>query len=345
MATQTLNNPSIPLDSIMLITGVNGLIGSHAADQILKAGYRVRGVVRNSEKSKWLTQLYESRHGTGRFELVEVPDMMIPNAWDDAIKNVAGIAHVAGGANPFITDVDAAVAEEMQMQTIILEAARTQSSVKSFAQVASAWGAYLPKRNTPFKLTEWSFNEDAIKIAASDAPQEKKGWAAFMAYKTRVEQETWAWIKQMKPNYTFNTLLLDTVIGTCLDPPNQGYPSTAGFCQGLFHGEYVDLVKNLEPQWYIDTEDTGKLFLAALVTPGCDGERLFGFGGRYSWPQIARIFKELAPNKKDIPHLEDNGVDIAEVPNQRAEELIRGVGALGWKDLKTSVRDNIQEFL
>jgi nucleoside-diphosphate-sugar epimerase len=341
MVAPTFNNPTIPVGSLILVTGVNGLIGSHAADQILKAGYRVRGAVRNAEKNKWLVKLFDA----SKFQLVEVPDLAAPNAWDQAIEGVAGIAHTAGPVDVFVTDVDTALAEEMKMQTVLLEAAKKTPSVKAFAQTGSAWAVYTPKRNTPMKLTEWSFNEEAIGLAYSDAPQEQKGWAGFMALKTRLEQEIWTWIKREKPDFTFNTILLDTVIGRCVDPENQGYPSTAGFLKGLFHGQFLNIVGAMEPQWFIDTADTGKLYLAALITPGCNGERLFGFGGRYSWPLVTQIFKEIAPNNKNLVILDDAGSDMAEVPNQRAEELIRGVGASGWTSLKTTVKENVQEFL
>lgn len=37
--------PAIAPGSLTLVTGVNGFIGSHIADQLLSLGYRVRGTV------------------------------------------------------------------------------------------------------------------------------------------------------------------------------------------------------------------------------------------------------------------------------------------------------------
>jgi uncharacterized protein YbjT (DUF2867 family) len=37
--------------SLILVTGVNGLLGSHVADQLLHAGYKVRGSVRDPQRA------------------------------------------------------------------------------------------------------------------------------------------------------------------------------------------------------------------------------------------------------------------------------------------------------
>jgi nucleoside-diphosphate-sugar epimerase len=39
-------------DSVVLVTGVNGFLGSHIADQLLNAGFRVRGTVRSIPKAE-----------------------------------------------------------------------------------------------------------------------------------------------------------------------------------------------------------------------------------------------------------------------------------------------------
>jgi nucleoside-diphosphate-sugar epimerase len=70
-----IQSPALPEGSLILITGVNGFIGSHIADQIILAGYRVRGIVRNAQKNAWLTTFFDGKYGKGKFELVEVKDL------------------------------------------------------------------------------------------------------------------------------------------------------------------------------------------------------------------------------------------------------------------------------
>jgi nucleoside-diphosphate-sugar epimerase len=78
--------PAIPKDSIVLVTGVNGYIASSIADQLMEAGYRVRGTTRNLSKVQDLSALWDKKFGKDRFEIVTVTDMSQDGAFDEAIK-------------------------------------------------------------------------------------------------------------------------------------------------------------------------------------------------------------------------------------------------------------------
>lgn len=97
-------SPVIEKGSLVLVTGVSGYIAGHIADQFLEAGYNVRGTVRSLDKIDWQFKLFDEKYGKGRFEAVEVHDMMADNAFDEAVKGVSGICHTASimtfSANP-----------------------------------------------------------------------------------------------------------------------------------------------------------------------------------------------------------------------------------------------------
>ena len=90
MAPIKLTNPIIAPGSLILVTGVNGLIASHIADQLLAAGYRVRGTVRDLARSSWMTPLFESRHGPGHFELIQVANLAEPGGMQAPEKIFTG---------------------------------------------------------------------------------------------------------------------------------------------------------------------------------------------------------------------------------------------------------------
>jgi hypothetical protein len=81
-----IKNPVVPVGSTVLITGVNGLIGSHVTNQVLKAGYRVRGTVRDTQKANWAKVLFDKLYGEGMFELVEIKDLTAEGAFDKALE-------------------------------------------------------------------------------------------------------------------------------------------------------------------------------------------------------------------------------------------------------------------
>lgn len=109
-------SPTIEKGSLVLITGVSGYststlpsqtlkirctnfgiftVASQTANQFLAAGYRVRGTVRSDEKAAWLYEVFDAEYGNGKFTHVVVKDMMAEGAFDEAVKGVDGVCHMA----------------------------------------------------------------------------------------------------------------------------------------------------------------------------------------------------------------------------------------------------------
>ena len=79
------DHPIITPGSTFLVTGANGFVGAHVADQLLQKGYKVRGTVRDAVKHQWLEDLFSQKYGNDKFELITVKDMGQPGACDDAV--------------------------------------------------------------------------------------------------------------------------------------------------------------------------------------------------------------------------------------------------------------------
>ncbi|TGJ84674.1 hypothetical protein E0Z10_g4116 [Xylaria hypoxylon] len=338
MAKLTLSNPTIPLDSVILVTGANGLIASWAVDKFLEAGYRVRGTVRSISRCSWMEPFFADRYGPGRLELIEVSDFGAPGAWEKPVRGVAGIAGVAGQAGIDLVDIDAALDLEFPFVSGLLKAAKNEPSVKSVVFTSSSWAAWTPDPSKKTILHEWSYNDDAVRIMRNNTSGGGEGILGYMAFKALLEQRIWDWIRAEKPSYTFNTILPETVFGETLSPQNQGIQSTCGMVKWLRDGVNLDIIASVRAQRSIDTQDLGLLYVAALTTPGVNGERLFAFGSKYSFSKIAQILQELEPEKR-IPAMKDDGWDQTEVPNKRAESLVRALNGHGWATLENSITD------
>jgi nucleoside-diphosphate-sugar epimerase len=68
----------------VLVTGANGYIAARTVEAFLNAGYSVRGTVRALSSANEVKKAL-SEHAD-RLEFVEVPDITIPNAFDEAVK-------------------------------------------------------------------------------------------------------------------------------------------------------------------------------------------------------------------------------------------------------------------
>lgn len=355
-------DPTIPRDSLVLVTAANGLIASHAADQLLAAGYRVRGTVRDLDKCAWMTSHFLDAYGPNRFELMRVStpqDMVDPEVWDEAMRGVAGVAHVLGPVDLSVRDVKAALAEEWSVHAAVLDAAKRASEasagmMKGFVFTSSAWAAYTPDASLKQTLTEKSWNETSLELSAPSNgitvfnpanADPRYMLAPFMALKTRLERAFWKWVEDEKPSFACNAVLLDTVMGRCLAPTGpQGVPSTAGMVRWVWDGTYRQVLDAMQPQWHIDSGDAGRLYVAALTQKGVDRERIFGFGERFSWFQVRRLMMEWYGPEEEIVPVADLGVDQTDVPNQRGAELLKQMGRDGWTGLEESLRANMESI-
>lgn len=79
----------------ILVTGATGYIGSHVVEELIVAGYEVRVTTRAVDKAKFLIDLIEEKFGQNHLEVFAVPDMVAEDAYDEAIKGVAGVVHLA----------------------------------------------------------------------------------------------------------------------------------------------------------------------------------------------------------------------------------------------------------
>lgn len=77
---------SIAPNSKILVTGAGGYLGSAIVFQLLQQGFRVRGTTRTASKLDLFKEKAEKQFGPGSFEVVEVRDLSVKGALDDALK-------------------------------------------------------------------------------------------------------------------------------------------------------------------------------------------------------------------------------------------------------------------
>lgn len=73
-------------NELVLVTGVNGYIASHIANEALAKGFRVRGTVRNPSSAAWLQEHFDKSYGEGRFSLVQIASFDADGALDPFLE-------------------------------------------------------------------------------------------------------------------------------------------------------------------------------------------------------------------------------------------------------------------
>ncbi|KAI9780429.1 MAG: hypothetical protein M1839_006703 [Geoglossum umbratile] len=330
----------IPIDSLILVTGVTGYIASHVANALLEKGYQVRGTVRDAQKARWVNTLFEEKFGQGRFETVVVGDMAVRGAFDEAVKGAAGIAHVASivTLSPDPNDV---IPQSIAGTLNILASATNEPCVKSVVLTSSSTAMTMPKPNVELTIDENSWNDEVVPIALAPPPYDtSRAHAVYAASKMLSEREAWKFVRENNPGFVFNSIVASRNFGEILDPVNQ-LRSTGAFCQMLLQGNRLP-IDLCPPHHFVDVKDAALLHVAALINPEVRNERVIAWAAPYSWNAILAMLRQARPGA-NVPDDDPNEVkDITKVSNSRAEDLLRAFGRPGWTGLETSIMENLE---
>jgi nucleoside-diphosphate-sugar epimerase len=227
---------AIPEHSLVLVTGANGFVGSHTAREFLKRGFRVRGTVRDLSRAAWLVNdVLKSYADIGDFELVEVKDFTAEHAFDEAVKGVSAIAHIAT-VTSFDPNPHNVVPQTVAGVVSLLKAALKQPEVKEFVFTSSIVAAALPAPGVVTHVDENSWNEAALELAWAPPPYTAdRGMIVYMASKVEAEKALWEFGKRERPHFNLNIVSPAAILGEPLHATHIDGP--AAWAKWLYEGE------------------------------------------------------------------------------------------------------------
>jgi len=186
----------------VLISGANGYIAGRTVEAFLQAGYHVRGTVRSLKSAKSLQSVL-SRYSE-RLEIVEVPDITATGAFDDAVKGVTAIAHLASPVSLFYTDPEPVIRGAVAGTLSILESAAKEPSVKNFVLLSSVT-AIMRNLDVPHTYTEDDWNDFAEAMVAKQG-KNTPGPVIYSASKTAGEKAFWQFAEEKKPSFSMTAI-------------------------------------------------------------------------------------------------------------------------------------------
>ncbi|RAK84428.1 NAD(P)-binding protein [Aspergillus costaricaensis CBS 115574] len=345
-------NTGIPKDSWVLVTGANGYVASHTADQLLQQGYRVRGTVRDPSKSRWIEHLFHEKYGADRFELVRVEDMTAPGAFDQAVKGISGVAHVATilGHTPDL--IKGVVSTN---RSLLISAAR-EDTIKRFVYTSSSEAATFSsfseyQAGPSMSISADTWNEEAVRRSQTNAVSPKRGFDMYAASKTLGEQEIWKWAAENRPGFVINTVLPSVCFGASIDAKSQGHASSSGWPAAIFRNQFDQVwpfLQHIIPTgaYCVDVKDVALLHVAGLTHPEVTNERLFAFGNPFTWHEVVSIFQKAFPDREfpdELPRA-DKMLHYDIGPDARAQDLLRVMGKPGWSTLEDTLIANVPDM-
>ncbi|KAJ3518460.1 hypothetical protein NM208_g14504 [Fusarium decemcellulare] len=282
----------------VLVTGANGYIAGPVIEAFLKAGYAVRGTVRS--KASGDTLIKGLSQYSNDLEIVEVPDIVAPGAFDNAVKGVHAVAHLAAPVSLSFTDADPVLEAAAQGTRGVLESAATEPSVKSVVLMSSVAAITAHDKQLPYRFTEADWNDSAlplVKKLGKNAP----GPLIYAASKVASEKAFWEFRDEKKPSFTMTALNPTFVMGpyAALDSASK-IGGTTAFIWQVFSGQEIPQPLSPNPN-YVDVRDIARVAVFSVDNPDqANGERFLLSAGLVPPQAAADILRKAYPERQDI---------------------------------------------
>jgi len=332
------NSDIVPPGGLVLVTGVTGLIGSYVVSGLLGLGYRVRGTVRSSDKAAWVTEAMNARHPSGDFKAIIVPDQHALGAWDGILKDVDGIAHLAGDTT-FDPDPNKVITPFVAGLRRFLEAANAKdSAVKRFVLTSSNSAALERTFEKEFLVHENMWNEEAIEKAWRPPPyEEARGFDVYSALKAQTERELWRFNDEEHPKFVVSSVLPSFTIGAIFHEKQPGF--TAKLVLDAFTDpEKNTFLKGFGATYVCYVEDIALLHIGALIQEDVINRRLFGFGSAINYNSWLSAFRKIDPARTWPEDDPAQPHDLSKIDGKAELSVLKGFGKSAWTDFDESVR-------
>ncbi|KAJ4295303.1 hypothetical protein N0V90_007314 [Kalmusia sp. IMI 367209] len=331
---------TIPKGSLILITGATGFVASHVAKQFLERGYRVRGTVRDLNKASWLvSDVFKVYADQAAFELILVPDFTAENAFSEAVKGVAAIAHVAA-ATDFDPDPNNVIPQAVTATTSLMEAALRESSILEFVYTSSIVTATMPVPGNSTRVERHTWNDLALQLAWAPPPYEpERGPLVYMASKVAAEKAVWEFSEQKKPRFAVNAICPPAILGEPLDRTH--VEVKAAYIKLLAEGK-TEFLETMPATLAVNVKDVALLHVAAILDPDVQNARIQPWAQFCDWNDMLTIMRKLLPQRKfidDLPNLTE--LSLSTDTTQPLSLLKKWGNQDGWVSLEETVKENL----
>lgn len=291
--------PAIKPSSHVLVTGASGYIASWTCQYLLEAGYKVRGTVRSKEKGDYLSKIFEKFGDQWSYVIVE--DVEKPNGFDEAVKDITGIAHVASPFHMNVKDpykdlINPAVNGTL---SILKSAEREGKNIQRIVITSSFASVVNPTSDPSHVFNETQWNEHSPKVVKEqgiDAPPSE----VYRCSKVMAEKAAWNFVKENKPNFDLVTLCPPYVLGPIIhqvkhaDSLNTSVKLFYNYLVGTSDAESA--VKPLSSE--VDVRDLANAHLQSLVIEKAGGNRYAVSKQSFTWQDSLDIIQEKGQGKE-----------------------------------------------
>ena len=295
----------------VLVTGASGYVGSWAAVELLRRGYRVRGTIRDLRREPEVRAMIAGAVDPGDRLVFLAADLLKDEGWDAAAAGADYVLHVA---SPMPIG-------EFRGQDVITPAREGTRRVLQASQKAGVR-----------RLVMTSSTAAAMPARRSGAVADETVWTdlpprAIYNYpraKTLAEQDAWDVVRRSGGPMELATVLPSQIQGPVLGPD---YSASVEIVAMMLKGRLPAVPR--VGYSIVDVRDLIELHIKAMIEPVAAGQRFVAAGDFLWFSDIARILREaLGERAAKAPRrvLPDFAVRIGALFNPEAAQLAPSLG-------------------
>ena len=291
----------IPSGSTVLLTGINGLLGSRLALDLLENNYTVRGVIRAQSKAAEVKAVITQKYHA-RLSFVVVEDFTKADAFDDSVfEGVAAIIHAASPQD-FNMKPAQFIDTTVNSTTNLLHSAASRRSIRRFIYISSLAAVHGVGQGTrpekPFTEDDWN------PITRDEAYSTDNLMVAYFASKTFAERAAWDFVgtrgqakakaQAQAPAFDLVTFVFAAIFGPALIKPRSlsELPSSLGYLYASMEGKGP-----LPSGSFVDIRDLSHAIVRALQVESAGGERFIVASGDTTIEEVQALKQARYVNK------------------------------------------------
>ncbi|SPQ20734.1 fb83974c-ddb9-48a4-a33d-28eb76c8fc16 [Thermothielavioides terrestris] len=284
----------------VLVTGANGYIAARTVEAFLKAGYSVRGTVRSLASA---TEVKEALpEYADKLSFVEVPDITVPGAFDDAAKGIDAVAHLASPVSFDFTDPEPVIRSAVDGTLRVLESSLKEPRIKNFVFMSSVVAmVQQPLEGHTHTEADWNtWAEDVVAEQGKNTP----GRIIYIASKAAAEKVLWKFRDEHKPHFTVTSINPSFVAGPPLATPSSADKISMSNQQipDVYNGKPLDQAGvSAGVDAYVDVRDVARLVVFGVEhADKADGERFLTAAYFSPGQAVADILRDAFPERAGI---------------------------------------------
>ncbi|KAK6501351.1 hypothetical protein TWF481_009193 [Arthrobotrys musiformis] len=284
---------------IVLVTGATGYIAGWVVKYFLDAGYKVRGTSRSKTSAQPLIDTLVSQgYSASDIEIYETADITAAGVFDEAVKDVQVIAHLASPVTLDSKDPESVIRTAVEGSVSVLRSAKAHgNNLKTFVNMSSIVSIWDPTvKDKTFTESDWNnFAYPTTQKLGSETP----GFITYMASKAEAEKAVWKFRDEEKPAFNIVAINPAWVSGPPLVVPKD--KSKIGETTRTIF-DILAKEKEIYPlgavPTYVHVFDVARLFVwAAENGDKANGERYLALAGRSGDQAIRDVLTKAYPER------------------------------------------------